>query len=382
MMNQPIVLTRGALTAVSDGEVVAVYNSDSLTVSSLDTPLKIRSTKDLEAVLPASPGLRVVNRGSSRPPTPTFVPLLDRSQRHSLSRFTINIANSCNLWCSYCYADHGTYHAPASLMSIEKAVQAAQRCLQLYPQIGTVQFFGGEPLLNSSAIDSVCMFFQHEAPGSLPEFVATTNGTVLNEEILAILLRHNVGLTISVDGPAAIHDYLRPAKNGASSHAAILQNVERLRSLGVRTDFECTYTLKHYELGISVSDLLDYFAEEFDETSPHISWAYLPQPTLAADPGQRSTGVFRNDIAIQAQQYLPVDLAANLFRAAARKSMQNIAMRKGAALTFVLGILKNLSTRAIAHAYCPAFNSQLSVAADGTVYPCFMFIGEDRKSVV
>src|SRR6266566_5370594 len=114
-----------------------------------------------------------------RPVTPAFAPLLNM-RRSTLGRLTINIANACNLWCSYCYADHGQYHAPSSLMQPDTAVAIVTKCLGLYDNIRLIQFFGGEPLLNIEAIEAVCQYLNSRGD-AIPRFVATTNGTLLND---------------------------------------------------------------------------------------------------------------------------------------------------------------------------------------------------------
>jgi sulfatase maturation enzyme AslB (radical SAM superfamily) len=134
-------------------------------------------------------------------------------------------------------------------------------------------------------------------------------------------------------------------------------------------------------MGITVCDLLNFFAEEFSETTPHISWAYLPKPNLKNDRLNVMNGVFRDEIEEQSKSHLPADILVNVFRDAARLSIKNICSGRLSALTFVIGILKRLMTRQPAVAYCPAFNSQLSIAADGSIYPCFMFIGDPRMKM-
>jgi sulfatase maturation enzyme AslB (radical SAM superfamily) len=258
-------------------------------------------------------------------------------------------------------------------------VAAVQKCLSLYAGISMVHFFGGEPLLNPGAIRATCDYLKSALGPACPSFVATTNGTILTAELESLLVENQIGLTISVDGPASIHDRLRPTREQSSSHGVLCKNVERLRELGVTVDFECTYTLAHHHAGISVSDLLDYFSEELDEPHPHIAWSYLPRP-LARTAGDKF-GIFRNDFESQVRQHLPVELLTGLFRDAARKSMENIASGRGAALSFVTRILEHLTTRRPADSYCPAFTSQLSIATDGTAYPCFMFIGDPRMKL-
>lgn len=381
---RPHVLVRGGLAAIARQDVAAIFDARSLSIRAVQLTQPVESISELNHLLAQidAPQVPAGEIQSALPMiTPAFLPLIKEGVRARLSRLTLNIANACNLWCSYCYADHGMYHSPSSLLKPEQAVEMVRRALKFYSGFKAIQFFGGEPLLNPRAMDLVCEYLTEELGGGCPEFVATTNGTILGDDVEDVLLRHRIKLTISLDGPMNIHDRLRPSREKEKSHARILRNIDRLRSLDVPIDFECTFTTAHLELGISVCDLLDYFWKALGENRPHISWAYLPKPSLSTDTAQNSLGIFRGSVPSQTRSHLGPAVAAPLFRAAARKSIENIILNSGAALTFIIGILQNLGARTPARGYCPAFTSQLSVAADGSVFPCFMFIGDRRMKM-
>ena len=78
------------------------------------------------------------------------------SDRPRLRRLTINIANTCNLACRYCYAVGGNYALPEALMSGERAAELVGEALRLW-DVETLMFFGGEPSLNPDAIAEVCL---------------------------------------------------------------------------------------------------------------------------------------------------------------------------------------------------------------------------------
>ena len=66
-----------------------------------------------------------------------------------LKKVVINISNSCNLSCTYCYADGGNYGMMNRLMDIDTADkiidQLNSRGIQC---IKRLILFGGEPFLN------------------------------------------------------------------------------------------------------------------------------------------------------------------------------------------------------------------------------------------
>ncbi len=266
-------------------------------------------------------------------------------------------------------------------MAPDMAVDIVSRCLKLYPTIRSLQFFGGEPLLNIDAIEAVSDYLTARYGDKRPQLVATTNGTVLNERIADILVKYNMALTVSLDGPSEIHDHLRPARSLRSSHAAAMSNIDTLRRLGIELDIECTYTAAHVRSEISVVDLMNYFHDELDISVPHIAWAYLPRPKANLDTIELSNNVFRTELGVQMRQHLPAEVLEAEFREAAAVSIGNIIKGSGPALSFVVGIANQLARRATTRNYCPAFNTQLSISAQGDVFPCFMFYGDPRMNM-
>jgi uncharacterized protein len=70
-----------------------------------------------------------------------------------LSTMVLEVAQDCNLRCTYCYAEAGTYGAAPCLLSPDKGRQAV-RYLEHSGERKhvTLIFFGGEPLMNMPAI--------------------------------------------------------------------------------------------------------------------------------------------------------------------------------------------------------------------------------------
>lgn len=252
-------------------DVAAVlYNRASQSLMTVDGDVDGDGLAELIPILGAQHHPKTATVANARPVSRAFAPMMG-GRPSRLGRLTVNIANACNLWCSYCYADHGQYHAPSSLMAPDMAVDIVSRCLKLYPTIRSLQFFGGEPLLNVEAIEAVAAYLTARYGDKRPQLVATTNGTILNDRIADTLAKYNMALTVSLDGPREIHDHLRPARSLRSSHAAAMTNIDTLRRLGIELDIECTYTAAHVRNKISVVDLMNYFHDELEINVPHIA---------------------------------------------------------------------------------------------------------------
>jgi len=144
----------------------------------------------------------------------------------------LNVANECNLGCSYCFAAQGDYGAPRRLMS----EQTAQRSVDfLLANSGehesvTIVFFGGEPLMNLGLIQKLVGYAAEvgRKAGKIVEFSMTTNATYLTPEIIQFLNDHRIGVSVSIDGPRKYHDLRRYYRPGVGSYDLIEPRVRAL----------------------------------------------------------------------------------------------------------------------------------------------------------
>lgn len=109
---------------------------------------------------------------------------------------SLNMAQGCNLRCTYCFAGEGDYGQKA-MMSYETAVRVLEFFSNGKERFHVV-FFGGEPLLNYAVIQPLVAWCERQ-PCRF-SFAMTTNATLLTPEKLAWLKAKNVALTISYDG--------------------------------------------------------------------------------------------------------------------------------------------------------------------------------------
>lgn len=90
-------------------------------------------------------------------------------------------------------------------------------------------FYGGEPLLNFNMIKQSVAYAKQVFEWRSISFGTTTNGTLLTDEIVDFLVQNNFRLTISLDGPQAIHDQSRVfGANEKGSYNIVVKNIERL----------------------------------------------------------------------------------------------------------------------------------------------------------
>lgn len=148
----------------------------------------------------------------------------------------VKLASRCNLDCDYCYVykmGNDGWRSQPKRMSGPVAQAAARRlrdlCLRQAAPLSVV-FHGGEPLLvGAERFASLCATFRDALPSSCGLHLQT-NGVLLSDEMLDVCARHDIGISISLDGPALLNDRHRPDHAGRGSHARVTQAIERLRA--------------------------------------------------------------------------------------------------------------------------------------------------------
>lgn len=144
---------------------------------------------------------------------------------------SLALAQSCNLSCSYCYADRGRFGGVARRMPVEVARKAVDNLVAgARGRAVTLGFIGGEVLLHRDALHRVVRYAQDRADGHgvRIRFSITTNGTLITAEDADLFREHAFTVTVSVDGGPGINDRHRQAGAGRSSFAAVQAGVADL----------------------------------------------------------------------------------------------------------------------------------------------------------
>jgi uncharacterized protein len=159
------------------------------------------------------------------------IPADPAAQLNPPAALSLNIAQVCNLACSYCYADEGRFGGHAELMPEEVAFAAIDRLLaEARGKSVTVGFIGGEPLLNRPVLHRAAGYACERARERRQRvrFSITTNATLVTAADIQLFRRHAFGVSVSLDGGAAVNDVNRRAHDGKSAWDSA---VERLRPL-------------------------------------------------------------------------------------------------------------------------------------------------------
>ena len=90
-----------------------------------------------------------------------------------------------------------------------------------------VDFVGGEALISFALLRKLVEHIEEEAAKRTiaVSYSITTNGTIMNNEILEWLVNNRVHLKLSIDGTMETHDRNRKTKHGIGSYRNIMQNI-------------------------------------------------------------------------------------------------------------------------------------------------------------
>ena len=180
----------------------------------------------------------------------------------------LHIAHDCNLACRYCFAEEGEYHGRRALMSLEVGKKALDF---LVANSGTrvnleVDFFGGEPLMNWQVVKELVAYArtQEEPHNKKFRFTLTTNGILLNDEIMEFVNKEMANVVLSIDGRKEINDLMRPHRGGQGSYEAIVPKFQKLAESRNQANYYVrgTFTRNNLDFSRDVMHLADLGFEQ------------------------------------------------------------------------------------------------------------------------
>ena len=182
--------------------------------------------------------------------------ILDFKKRPTVVKaLCLHIAHDCNLACKYCFAEEGEYHGRRALMSYETGKQALDF---LIANSGSrknleVDFFGGEPLMNFDVVKQLVAYGreQEKLHDKHFRFTLTTNGVLLNDEVMEFANKEMDNVVLSIDGRKEVHDRMRPFRKGAGSYDLIVPKFQKLAESRNQERYYVRGTFTHYNTDFS-----------------------------------------------------------------------------------------------------------------------------------
>ncbi|WP_110930095.1 radical SAM/SPASM domain-containing protein [Paenibacillus bouchesdurhonensis] len=157
---------------------------------------------------------------------------------------TLNLADSCNLQCTYCYEGNDKRAAVLSEAVMREAIDFMVMNNPAEEKIH-LSLLGGEPLLNKKVFLRLFEYIdqKHREYKKMFEFEMTTNGILLDDSIIEIVKNNNFKLFVSIDGDQETHDLNRVSRSKKNYYDTILRNIRKLIEqkvpFGVRMTVTC-----------------------------------------------------------------------------------------------------------------------------------------------
>ena len=175
----------------------------------------------------------------------------------------LHISHDCNLRCRYCFADEGAYHSVRETMSFETAKAAIDFLLRESGsrKVLEVDFFGGEPLMNFDTVKKTVYYARAEGAklGKKFLFTTTTNGLLLDDEVIKFFNEEMENVVLSLDGRKEVHDAVRKTVNGKGSFDVVIDKIKKfVKARGDKHYYvRGTFTAKNLDFSKDVLFLAD-----------------------------------------------------------------------------------------------------------------------------
>ena len=165
----------------------------------------------------------------------TFAPMAGKFKEKSagvIKALCLHVAHTCNLNCSYCFASQGKYHGDRAVMSFEVGKQALDFLIEHSGKRRNleVDFFGGEPLMNFQVVKDLVAYARsrEKEAGKHFRFTLTTNGMLIDDDVIDFANREMSNVVLSLDGRKEIHDRYRVDYAGKGSWERIVPKFQKL----------------------------------------------------------------------------------------------------------------------------------------------------------
>ena len=294
----------------------------------------------------------------------TFAPMAGQLKQKTagvVKALCLHIAHTCNLNCSYCFASQGKYHGERAVMSYEVGKRALDFLIE---NSGTrrnleVDFFGGEPLMNFQVVKDLVAYARsiEKEKGKNFRFTLTTNGVLVDDDVIQWANRECSNVVLSLDGRKEIHDRFRVDYAGNGSWEKIVPKFQKFVQARGGKDYYMRGTFTHANPDF-LKDIQTMLDLGFNELSME------PVVCAADDP----SALTEEDLPIVMEQY---EKLADLMLQRDKEGRPFTFYHYMIDLTGGPCIYKRISG-------CGSGTEYMAVTPWGDLYPCHQFVGEER----
>ena len=273
----------------------------------------------------------------------------------------LHVAHTCNLNCSYCFASQGKYHGDRALMSFEVGKRALDFLIENSGHRTNleVDFFGGEPLMNWDVVKQLVAYArtQEEPHHKKFRFTLTTNGMLIDDDVIDFANREMSNVVLSLDGRKEIHDRLRVDYAGNGSYDRIVPRFQKLVASRGGKNYYMRGTFTHANP--------DFTKDVFHMAD--LGFTELSMEPVVCAPGDPAA-LTAEDLEIVKEQY--EILAKDMLR----------REKEGKPITFYHYMLDLTGGPCVYKRIsgCGSGTEYMAVTPWGDLYPCHQFVGEEK----
>ena len=281
-----------------------------------------------------------------------------KKRQSVIKALCLHVAHDCNLACKYCFAGEGEYHGPRGLMSLEIGKRALDFLVENSGSRKNleVDFFGGEPSLNFQVVKSLVEYGRslEKTANKNFRFTYTTNGVILNDEIIDFCNREMSNVVLSLDGRREVNDRMRVSRGGNGSYDRIVPKFKEFVEKRGGKDYYIRGTYTRFNKDFA-SDILHMADLGFKEISI--------EPVVA--PPDAPYSLREEDLPELLEQY--EILAKEMIR---RK-------KAGEGFTFYHYMIDLDGGPCVVKRVtgCGVGTEYMAVTPEGDLYPCHQFVG-------
>ena len=293
----------------------------------------------------------------------TFAPMAGELKARTggvVKALCLHVAHSCNLNCSYCFASQGRFHGERALMSFETGKRAIDFLVENSSSRRNleVDFFGGEPLLNWEVVKQIVAYARsiEKEKGKNFRFTLTTNGMLVDDEVIAFSNREMHNVVLSLDGRREVHDRFRKDYAGNGSWETIVPKFQRFVEARGGKNYYIRGTFTHAN-----PDFLEDIKVMLD-----LGFTELSMEPVVCAPGD-PMALTEEDFPIVAEQY---EKLAELMEARAKEGRPFTFYHYMIDLEDGPCIYKRISG-------CGSGTEYMAGTPWGDLFPCHQFVGEE-----
>lgn len=281
---------------------------------------------------------------------------------YEIRNMDLILSQDCNMRCIYCFADRGAFRGKRGFMSQEVGKKAIDFLIEKSgkgKRLGVV-FFGGKPLLNTTGLKELVSYGNEKSKAAEKDmrYSVSTNGTLLNEELIEYFNNEKINVQISIDGDAETQNVNRPFKRNKPSYDSVEEKSVQFigKTKQGQTSARTTITSNSVQ-------------RAFENVLHILSMGFYSVHTETAE-GTMGKGFLTSD------DYKVLETKIDSI---AEELKEKISQNKYFGYSNIVKVLMILNANAKNFFSCGSGRGYVAVGTNGDIFPCHRFVNSSYK---